>query len=149
MKALLLGRRMAGKDQAVVTVKGGTHQFRRQPCSDCPWRKDAVGKFLAEAFRLSANTGMDGARVVDIEEAAHGFACHQSGAEKPATCAGYILRGQDAIGWRLGVALGRFAPSLVSAAGADLFNNYFDMAVANGVPADDAALDGCRPWRQP
>jgi len=145
----IVGRRMAGDDHAVVTVAGGSNRFRRRPCSDCPWRLDAVGKFPAEAFKLSANTGTDGAKVLDtgIEEAMHTFACHQSGTWKPATCAGYILRSHDSIGWRIAVATGKFLPAFVRDGGVALFDNYFDMAVANGVAADDAALDGCRPWR--
>lgn len=145
----IVGRRMAGDEHAVVTVAGGSNRFRRRVCSDCPWRRDAVGKFPAEAFKLSANTGTDGAKMlgVSIEEAMHTFACHQSGAEKPATCAGYILRGSDGIGWRIAVATGKFLPAFVRDDGIALFDNYFEMAVANGVAADDAALDGCRPWR--
>ena len=148
-KPLVIDRRMAGDDHAVVTVSGGGQRYRRRVCSDCPWRKDAVGIFPAEAFRHSANTGTDGARLSDaasVDGALHTFACHQAGTEKPATCAGYILKGDDGIGWRIAVATGKFDPRQVRAGGAALFDSYFDMAVANGVPAGDPALDGCRPW---
>lgn len=146
----IVGRRMAGEDHAVVTVAGCSNTFRRKVCDDCPWRKDAVGKFPAEAFRLSANSATDGANLTDapsVESALHIFGCHQSGTEKPATCAGYILRGSDAIGWRIGVATGKFLPSMVDRAGVELHESYYEMAVANGVSENDPALDSCRPWR--
>lgn len=142
-------RRLAGADHAVLTVECGGHRYRREPCPRCPWRRDAVGEFPAEAFRHSANTGTDGARVgTSLDEARHAFACHAMGAEKPATCAGYILAGSDAIGWRLAALAGKFDPDRVRST-VPLFGSYFEMAVANGVPADDPALDGCRPWRMP
>lgn len=149
MSAIVTNRRLAGEDHAVITVEGGGHHYRREPCPDCPWRLDAVEKFPAEAFRHSANTATDGAHMltVGVNEATHTFGCHQSGAGKPATCAGYILRGSDAIGWRLSLALGKFDPKQVRQGRARLFDSYFAMAVANGVPPDDPALDGCRPWR--
>lgn len=143
----IIQRRSAGPNHAVNTVVGGGGLYRRQPCSDCPWRQDAVGKFPAEAFRHSAKTAMDGAAIVteeDFAEACHGFSCHQSGSEKPATCAGYILRANDAIGWKMNVIKGRFDPTDVKTGGVKLFANYHAMAVANGVAPDDPALDGLR-----
>jgi hypothetical protein len=136
---------MAGRDHAVHTVEGGNGAYRRSPCSDCPWRTDAAGVFPAEAFRHSANTGVDGAYF--SPDAMHTFACHQSGKDRPATCAGYILRSDDAIGWRIAVAVGKFDPAKVSDDGIDLHDCYFDMAVANGVPEDDPAIQACKPWR--
>lgn len=143
-------QRLAGADHAVLTVEGGGHRYRRQPCDTCPWRLDAVGVFPAEAFRHSANTDTDGSMIlnVGVDEASHIFGCHASGSRKPATCAGFILRGNGAIGWRLAVLAGKFNRSRVSDGGVALFDSYFDMAVANGVPADDPVLDGCRPWSQ-
>jgi hypothetical protein len=141
-------RRPAGEDHAVITVKGTEGRYRRRPCSDCPWRRDAVGIFPAEAFRLSATTGADGSALRRLgDEALHTFGCHQSGAAKPATCAGFILRGDRGIGWRLAASFGKFDPRKVRPAGAALFDSYFDMAVANGVPEDDPALADCRPWQ--
>ncbi len=141
-------RRLAGSDHAVLTVEGGGHRYRREVCPTCPWRLDAIGEFPAEAFRHSANTGTDGAKLltVGIDEASRTFGCHASGADKPAMCAGYILRGSDGIGWRLANAMGKFDPKLVRET-VPLFDSYFEMAVANGVPPDDPALDGCRPWQ--
>lgn len=53
--------RAAGPDHQVITLTGadGKRLYRRTPCSDCPWRRDAVGVFPAEAFRHSAHTGYD------------------------------------------------------------------------------------------
>lgn len=147
--AKITQQRLAGDDHAVLTVEGGEGQYRRQPCVTCPWRLDAVGEFPAEAFRHSANTGTDGAQILDVgvEKASHTFGCHASGTQKPAMCAGFILRGDAAISWRLALRRWRFDPSKVTDGGLELFDSYFAMAVANGVPPDDPALDACRPWR--
>lgn len=144
----IINRRLAGDNHAVITVTGGGHRYRREVCPTCPWRIDAVGEFPADAFRHSANTGTDGAKVsiTSVDDASHTFGCHASGAGKPATCAGYILSGSDGIGWRIAVVLGKFDPGQVRAT-APLFDSYYEMAVANGVPPDDPALNACRPWR--
>lgn len=140
--ARVLETRPADDDNSVATVEGGPGVYRKSPCSDCPWRKDAVGKFPAEAFRISANTGSRDAS----DGFHHKFGCHQSGKEKPATCAGYILNGHDALSWRLAMSKRSFDPGEVHSE-VEMFDNYFDMAVANGVSRDDPALDRCRPWR--
>jgi hypothetical protein len=74
----------AGPDHQVVTVEGGNSTYRRTVCAECQWRLDQTGKFPSEAFRHSANTAYD--------QSMHQFACHMSGSEKPATCAGFLLR---------------------------------------------------------
>lgn len=86
-RTIVLETRSAGDDHQVVSVRSPKKYYRKQPCSDCPWRVDAVGEFPAEAFRHSARTAYD------LSE--HVFACHQSGSEKPAACAGFLLRGAD------------------------------------------------------
>lgn len=146
---IITRRRNADANNDVITVERGGGSYRRTVCADCPWRKDAVGVFPAEAFRLSAHCGTDGARMSEVgfSDAGSTFGCHTNGAEKPATCAGYILQSYDAIGWRIAVATGKFDPKQVSDGGVELHENYYEMAVANGVPADDPALDGRRPWR--
>lgn len=137
----IVGRRMAGNAHAVLSVVGGGAGFRRRPCGDCPWRRDAVGGFPAEAFIHSANTAMASiASADDIDGATHAFACHQSGADKPATCAGYILRAQDTISWRMNVVTGQFDPREVSDGGIPLWPGYYEMAVANGVDPEHEAL---------
>lgn len=128
--------RVADERHQVVTVKGGRGSYRRQPCSDCPWRVDAVGEFPAEAFRLSARTSYD------MNE--HVFGCHQSGTERPATCAGFLLRGAE---HNLSVRLRRMDGTIaddVGDGGNELHANYRAMAEANGVAADDPILIPCR-----
>lgn len=128
--------RPAGPDHQVVTVKGGQGGYRRKPCSDCPWRIDAVGMFPAEAFRQSANTAYD--------MSTHAFACHQSGSVKPAACAGFLLRGA---GHNVAVRLKRMDGRIgtdVSDGGHALHASYRAMAEANGVDSHDEILRPCR-----
>lgn len=130
--------RMAGTDHAVITLEGGTTgAYRREPCRGCPWRVDNTGLFPAEAFRHSAPTAYDAAF--------HTFACHESGSKSPATCAGFLLRNSaNNIGVRLAVSGGRIDPSQVTDGGHELHESYRAMAIANGVPADDPAIEPCR-----
>lgn len=127
--------RPAGAGHQVVTAEGGSGSYRRSPCTDCPWRRDAVGLFPAEAFRHSAETAYDMAE--------HTFACHQSGPHRPAICAGFLLRGAD---HSLAVRLRRMRGEMcdVEDAGLGLFDDYVEMAVANGVDPEDPALALCR-----
>lgn len=125
----------ADADHQVVTIRGGKSRWRRRPCPGCPWRRDATGVFPAEAFRHSANTAHD---ISDVK-----FACHQSGKDKPATCAGFLLRGADHnLAVRLARADGRMTD--VDDGGHALFDDYTEMAIANGVDPDDDALGKCR-----
>lgn len=134
----------AGDEHRVVTVTGGGGVYRRRPCGGavsthdrpgCPWRVDAVGRFPAEAFEHSAETAHD--------MAGHMFACHESGAEHPATCAGFLLRGADHnMAVRMSIATGRIAMEQVDDGGHELHPGYVSMAEENGVGSD--ALRGCR-----
>jgi len=136
-KVSVVNVRRAGRDHAVVTVHGGTGAYRRKPCSDCPWRKDAIGEFPAQAFRLSAKTAYD------MSDDA--FACHQSGKKRPATCAGFLLRGayhNKRI--RVRQIFGTLDMSQVHDGGHELHESYRAMAVANGVAPDDPVLAPCR-----
>lgn len=130
--------RPAGQDHQVVTVTSDTPMgYRRKPCSNCPWRVDAIGQFPAEAFRHSANTAYD--------MAGSEFACHQSGQEKPATCAGFLLRGSaHNLATRMKAMRGRIDFNSISDDGVELFNSYRAMAEANGVSPDDPVLSRCR-----
>lgn len=120
----------------VVSVVGG-HGYRRRPCGGCPWRVDQTGSFPAEAFRVSAHTAHD------MSDRA--FGCHEAGTERPATCAGFLLRGaENNMAVRRRAATGRLDLDSVSDGGHELHDGYVSMAVANGVPADDPALHGCR-----
>lgn len=130
-------RRFAGRDHAVLTVTGGDSIYRREPCEQCPWRKDQTGSFPAEAFVLSAPTSYD--------MAMHTFACHMSGTEKPATCAGFLLMNADNnLMVRLKVSDGKIDFSEIADGGHELHEGYRAMAVANGVDPDDEALALCR-----
>jgi hypothetical protein len=133
--AVITGTRQAGPDHRVVTVVGGRGTYRRAPCEQCPWRIDQTGKFPAEAFRHSADTAYD--------MADHVFACHMSGAEKPAVCAGFLLRGAaHNLAARLMLARGEIGSDVTS--DMPVHDSYRAMAEANGVSRDDPALSKCR-----
>jgi len=135
-KAEVIETRPAGDDHQVISVKGSCTAYRKKPCSDCPWRKDAVGIFPSEAFRHSAGTAYDMSQRT--------FSCHQSGADKPATCAGFLLRGAEHnLSVRLMYIDGKLGDD-VSDAGIELHDGYRAMAIANGVDPDDEALAPCR-----
>lgn len=124
-------------EHRVVTIHSSGGAYRREPCPTCPWRVDAVGEFPAEAFRQSARTAYDSAMQM--------FSCHESGAKKPATCAGFLLRNSaNNLGARLAQSMGRLDLSQVSDAGIELFPSYRAMAIANGVAPDDPILIPCR-----
>jgi hypothetical protein len=128
----------AGDEHQVVTVFSEKPKgYRRRPCSTCPWRIDAIGEFPAQAFRHSANTAYD--------MADHEFGCHQSGKDKPVTCAGFLLRGaRHNLTTRMKIIAGKIDVESLSDAGLALFDNYREMAEANGVSPDDPALAKCR-----
>jgi hypothetical protein len=135
-RARITGKRPAGPDHQVLQVVGGPGVYRREPCGGCPWRVDQTGAFPAEAFRHSANTAHNMAQET--------FACHESGAGKPAICAGFLLRGAvHNLMVRLKFVKGELRDD-VRDGGHALHANYRAMAVANGVPPDDPALAECR-----
>lgn len=128
--------RPAGADHQVISVAGGKGSYRRRPCGGCPWKKESVGEFPAEAFRHSADTAYD------MSE--RRFACHESGVKSPTTCAGFLLRGAD---HNLSIRLARMHGQTfddVSDGGSELHANYRSMAIANGVDPLDPALALCR-----
>jgi hypothetical protein len=126
----------SGPDHQVVTVEGGNGTYRRMVCEECPWRIDQTGKFPPEAFRHSANTAYD--------QSMHQFACHMRGSVKPATCAGFLLRGATHnIAFRLAVATGKINPNELRET-VPLHPSYRAMAEANGVQTDDPTLQRCR-----
>lgn len=121
---------------AVFSVEGGGGGYRRTPCPTCPWRRDApLGAFPPEVYRHSAHTAHDAADRM--------FGCHSSTPRRPSTCAGFILRSPHNLMLRLAVIRGRIDPSKVSSP-VPLYTDYVEMAVRNGVPADDPALALCR-----
>lgn len=122
----------------MLCVEGGAGTYRRRPCGGCPWVVDNDGTFPADAFRHSARTAHD--------LASHAFACHEAGAERPMTCAGFLLRGAEHnLAVRLAVVRGALDLAAVRDDGRPLHESYRQMAVANGVPGDDPALERCRP----
>lgn len=136
-KAHVTQTRSADQDHNVLTVEGGSGAYRRKPCPGCPWRVDNTGDFPAEAFVISAPTAYD---LADSQ-----FGCHESGKERPATCAGFLLRGVDHnIVVRIKVSMGVIDLDSVSDGGRELHESYRAMAVANGVPPSHPALDDCR-----
>lgn len=123
-------------DHQVITVEGGSGAYRRKPCPGCPWKVENDGEFPADAFRHSARTAYDMAEST--------FGCHESGSERPATCAGFLLRGADHnLRVRLAYIRGDIGDD-VSDGGAMLHENYRSMAVANGVDPRDPVLTPCR-----
>ena len=137
--------RAAGGNHRVLSVDmdaDGQGSFRRRPCDAhddkpaCPWRLDAqVGEYPPEAYRLSAPTAYD--------MATRGFGCHQSTAEKPQACAGFLLRGAaDNLMIRMWIARGVDLSQVMS--GVPLYASYRDMAIANGVDPDDPTIAPCR-----
>ncbi|MGI5292809.1 DUF6283 family protein [Nonomuraea polychroma] len=120
----------------IVTRKRDAEQrdHQEEPCRRCPWRKDApTGAFPPEVFQHSATTSYD--------LAVSTFACHASSpGEPPLTCAGFLLRGAA---HNLSIRLSSRDYSDVRTT-IELYSDYVDMAVANGVPADDPVLAPCR-----
>lgn len=73
------------------------------------------------------------------------FACHMSGTDNPATCAGFLLSedAQHNLMIRIALLNSRFAWSRVRKT-TETFGSYRKMAIANGVDRNDPALARCR-----
>lgn len=135
-KARIVARKMAGRNHAVNTIEGSNGDYCRQPCEECPWKIANTGSFPAEAFRISASTAYD----MSFKT----FGCHMSKAEKPATCAGFILQaGDDNLSVRIRRSKGAMLD--VTDGGQKLHQSYKAMAVANGVRPNDPVLEPCMP----
>lgn len=109
-----------------------------KPCPECPWRTDVEpGRFDRERFEALAATTYDMAQPI--------FQCHKTTDEKPAACAGFLLRGaMHNLSIRLGISQGVYDPTKVTDGGYPMFKNYREMAIANGVDPDDPVLRPCR-----
>ncbi|HWU05446.1 MAG TPA: DUF6283 family protein [Streptomyces sp.] len=118
---------------------------QRSPCAGterCPWRRDAVlGAFPAEAFRLSAPTS--------YPDSDRRFGCHSSSAEAPRVCAGWLLRGASGNQQVLKLLEAGLIQLPTLPAGVELYEDYVEMAVANGVAEDDPTLAPIRRGRPP
>lgn len=110
-------------------------QYQRQPCAECPWRQDiAPGRFPAKRFEELAYTAYD----MSIIQ----FACHL---HENIGCAGFVLRGSlHNLGARLAISHRNLDPTQIKDGGYQLYNNYREMAIANGVSPDDPKLEHCR-----
>lgn len=137
IKTRIIDTRHADDSNQVITVEiGRPGHYRRAPCPGCPWKVANSGYFPAEAFRLSAPTSYD--------MATHKFGCHESGTNRPATCAGFLLRGAE---HNLAVRLARLTGSIqadITDGGHALHSNYRAMAIANGVAPEEEVLAPCR-----
>lgn len=137
MKTKISNIRPAGPFDQVVSVTGGKGSYRKTPCPGCPWVKDNDGSFPAQAFLHSAATAYD---MADKR-----FGCHESGTRKPATCAGFLLRGSEHnLAVRLDLLRGRIQREQVSDDGRDLHESYAAMAIANGVCPEAPEIQNCR-----
>jgi hypothetical protein len=106
---------------------------RKEPCAECPWRRDASpGKFPPERYRELARTAYDMSVSV--------FACHMSKDAKLFACAGFLLQSAT---HNLTVRMAFFDRRSVSSP-VPLFGTYREMAIANGVAPDDPSLARCR-----
>lgn len=133
----IIGTRVCSQDYGVtsiVTEGRNKHVARHKPCEQCPWRKDVpTGVFPEQAYRESAPTSYDMAQST--------FACHMSGAENPATCAGFLLRHADNnLSVRLSLMTGRIDLTKIGDGGYPIYESYREMAIANGVDKDDPCL---------
>jgi hypothetical protein len=126
--------RIVDDEYGVVTVRGSDAGYCSRPCSECPWRRENVGSFPAQAFRLSAHTAEEGSFAQ--------FACHMAPVEAARICAGFALRCHHNFALRFAGMAGRVGE--VEDLGQALFDSYREMAVANGVDPQDPALERCR-----
>ncbi|MFC6938256.1 DUF6283 family protein [Actinomadura yumaensis] len=130
--ARVVARHDFGHDWGVLTVEtsGSSHAHQASPCARCPWRRDApTGAFPAAVFRHSAR--------VTYDLATHTFGCH---AASLLLCAGFLLRGASD---NLAIRMARTDFSDVHS-DVELYDDYREMAIANGVAPDDPALVPCR-----
>lgn len=126
------GQGADGGEFGVTTVTSDLGLHRREPCAQCPWRMDVpTGVFPAQAFRESAHTAYDAAMET--------FACHMSGKDKPATCAGFLLRHSvNNLQVRMRTWLDK--PIGAISCKVPIYPTYREMAIANGVEPDDPVL---------
>jgi hypothetical protein len=72
------------------------------------------------------------------------FQCHDTTDEVPLTCAGFLERGADHnLTVRMAYIRGRLEP-MDRSGGHDLFDDFREMAVANGMDPDHPEMARCR-----
>ena len=108
-----------------------------KPCQECPWKRESpVGHFPPERYAKLAQTACDMERKI--------FQCHQTSDGKPLVCAGFLERGADHnLTIRLAYMRGEIEKKDRSG-GYHLYEDYREMAIANGVPSDHPSLAQCR-----
>ena len=135
-----VGKGADGNDYGVTRVQGVKKKTaRKKPCATCPWRKDAeIGAFPPDAYRSSASTAYDGSLTT--------FSCHESGKDKPATCAGFLLANADNnLAVRMAMIEGTLNPEEIgNPENVALYESYRAMAIANGVDPNDHRIAPCR-----
>ncbi|MFJ9782522.1 DUF6283 family protein [Amycolatopsis sp. NPDC101161] len=135
--AEILAVRDGADGWGVITATAPASAYQPSPCARCPWLRDSpVGAFPPEVFRHSARTTYD--------LATHKFGCHASTPDHLKTCAGFLLRGAA---HNLSVRV--HGPEVTTAVTSDrpLYDNYREMAIANGVHPDDPSIAPCRDSR--
>lgn len=122
--------------RAAIEAKPPAILHPKKPCAECPWRRDVkTGRFGPDRYRALANTAEDMSSRI--------FSCHKSAEDKPTACAGFILRGaRHNLSLRLAYSRGDIGE--VADGGYPLFDNFRQMAEANGVARTDPALRHCR-----
>lgn len=143
-KVEILKTRVAGKVDdtlwGVTTYKAegaGARAYQKQPCPGCPFVKENTGNFPPEAFCHSASTAYDGAF--------NTFACHETGTEAPAMCAGFLLvNSENNTSVRIAQRTGALDLSRVKPDGRELWESYRAMAIGNGVDPADPRIQPCR-----
>jgi len=109
----------------------------KRPCANCPWRRDArPGEFATERYQLLAASAQDMSVVI--------FTCHKSPDGGELACAGFLARGAD---HNFAVRMAYYRGDLERRerdGGEDLYDDYREMAEANGVEPGDPSLRGCR-----
>ncbi|MER5996616.1 DUF6283 family protein [Streptomyces viridosporus] len=140
----MVAQRPADDTWGVIGVAyDGPPAAPRRPCAGaepCPWRRDAPrGQFPPQAFIHSApgnRTGGPNGR----------FGCHSSTPARPPLCAGWLLAGADHNPQIQDLLRSGTLPLPDLADGTEVYGNYAEMAVANGV---DPALPALYPGGSP
>lgn len=116
------------KDSGIVTLRtptGTKLHPRMEPCPECPWRKDGLGKSPKEVFEIGKVRGPNS------------FGCHMAaedeGGNATLICAGYLAVGDsnknEAV--RFARHHGSLPPCSEIVCTVPMFGNYDEMAVAH------------------
>jgi hypothetical protein len=111
--------------------------YARRTCAECPWKRDTpLGKFPPERYQALAGTACDMAMRV--------FACHMTKDGREHACAGFLIQqGGHNMSVRLALIDDHLKLDEIQSDG-PLYENYREMAIANGVDPDDPCLEDVR-----